>query len=236
MAAPVVAGVASGGELTAVTTHTVTFDTSPSSGDLLIIRAVVDSNPTVTGPSGFSEIKNAAHSGSAFTTAVWYKESDGTEGTSVTFSTSAGEESRHSVWRITGHEDPGTQAPEIASFDSTANSTTPDPPSISPTGGSKDYLILAGYGSDTGNQTVSVWPYVDNNISESGSNTGNGVTLGDCSDEITSATINPGTFTSSVSRPWTAHTIAIHPAAAGGATPKNRALVGAFSGPFGGPF
>jgi len=217
MTAPAVAGVNSGGETTATTTHTVTFDSSPSSGDLLVIRAVVDwdTASSVTGPSGFTELYNATHSGGNVHTCVWYKQADGTEGASITYSTDANEESRYSVWRITGHENPSTQAPELQAADSPSNNANPDPPSITPTGGSKDYLILAGFGADTGNLTVSVWPYANNNISQSGSNTSNGVTLGDCNDAITAATINPGTFTINVNRPWTAHTVAVHPAGAG---------------------
>lgn len=197
------------------TSHTLNYPSGVASGDLVVAHAVFDASPSVTWASGWNSLYSAAHSGSSIGNEVHWREADGTEGASITVTTGASEADSWEMFRVTGAEDPDTQAPELAAFDSTSDSTTPDPPSLTPTGGAKDYLWLVFAGNDTGNQSYSVFPYASNNIDEGGGNTGNDVSTGACSTTSNAASLNPGTFTIGASRPSTAITLAVHPVGAG---------------------
>lgn len=238
MAAPVVEAVSSGstnGSGANTTSHVVSFPAGLTAGEWLEIDLGIDSNPTITNPSGWTQKYNAAHSGGAFSLYIGVKKAtagDVSAG-SVTITTSASEADTWTCWRISGAEEFATQEPEFQVVDSSSNDTSPDPPSITPTGGSKDYQITTFAVNDTGNATYSGWPYANNQIDEGGGNTGNDVSSGSSNAPVTAATINPSAFTISTSRPWIAVAGAWHPP--GGAPPS--VVIGQpLSRPFGGPF
>jgi hypothetical protein len=221
MTAPVVAAVNASIEGSDTTSHTISLPASISTGDLLIFYFVVDGAPTITGPAGWGELFNEAYSNSSFSHACYYLESPSGSDSDPVVTTSDGQISSSRSWRITGHEDPATQAPEANTWDSGGNTTTPDPPSLSPTGGSKDYLFLVTCGCDTSTPTISVYPDIGgatsgNQIRQAAGFTGTGVVMGACDGPSTTATEDPGTFTWSVSRPALAVTLAVHPVGAGG--------------------
>jgi hypothetical protein len=141
---------------------------------------------------------------------IAYRNADGLEGATVDVTTDNNRKSSHTSYRITGH-DSGT-APEI-STGATGASANPDPDSLTPTGGAKDYLWLAIYGADD-EQTTSAYPtnYTDG-ISENSSSGSFGSTVGSARRQLNAVSENPGTFTMSVSNQWAAATIAVHPTA-----------------------
>jgi hypothetical protein len=131
-------------EGTNVTSHTVSLPGSISSGDLLVtIFSMSRTNsPTISWPSGWTEFayEGGPTSGSNTTAAAWRK-ADGSEGSSITVSTDDDGESGHKTFSITGAEDPTTEAPESST--ASGSSTSPDPPSLTPSGGSDKYLWIA---------------------------------------------------------------------------------------------
>lgn len=159
-------------------------------------------------------------------TYIYYKVAAGTESTgTLDLSTTA--KGTATIWSISGAADPATQAPETAV--ATGTGANVDCPSISPTGGSKDYLILALAGLDGETQTFTAPSGYSNRI-DGNSGTG-GAAATNCrtsgaSKQVTAASEDPGAFTNGApSTGWTGITLAIHPAAA--ATPTSLDL-GAF--------
>lgn len=213
MASPTVQARGESAVTTSGTTHAFTLPTGITAGDLLIAFLGFNAATTATWPGDWTALTSgsqARHLG--------YKVAAG--GDSLSITSGASSKSSHLSWRITGHEAPATQAPEFTS--ATATSLTPDPPSITPTGGSKDYLILAMFRQAGEEADDDTWcnsaPTNYTNLIQVTSGIA-GVASTNCSAagaerQITTATEDPGTFSVDQSLVYHALTVAIHPAAA----------------------
>ena len=198
---PQVAATNTSSEDSAVGSHTVALPTGIQSGDLLIAffdaSGGIGSGVTITWPGGWTEFASQlSHSGSpssglALYFRAAYRQADGTEGASITVTTSSNASSGHNTYRITGAEDPATQAPEAATVQSTAAETTIDPPLLTPTGGAKDYLWLA-VAASRGGGTLSATPTNYTNLLQ---DSGADATLGSSRRELNAASEDPGAFT-----------------------------------------
>ena len=194
------------------TTLTVTLTGTPASGDLYIVFLQSKSNGNTwtqnTGTTGWTEMYDTNGQ------SVWYKQI-GTSEPNPTFLQSSSARAGYSILQITGHENPTTQAPEV-SAEATQTTTTPDPPSITPTGGSKDYLFIAFAGTiTTSNNTFTAAPtnYANLNIFNTGAGP-NGNVGATAERQLTASSEDPGTFTLGGSQTWYARTIAVHPVSA----------------------
>jgi hypothetical protein len=171
-----------------------------------------NSSATITFPGGWTVLDDFTSGGVATThtrTAIYYRTADGSEGASVTVTTSVSNACAYVTKRITGQH--ASSAPEAGTAAS-SNSTNPDPPSLSPSWGAEDTLWVAVEGNNA-SRTISVYPYADNNIAVPTS-TGTNATIGYCEQSVNTATSDPGTFTISAAENWGAQTVAIRPAAA----------------------
>ena len=195
----------------------VTLPAGSTDGDLIVILLQAGNSnypPTFTtwsqtgpGTTGWTELYDSQ--GEAF----YYKQIGAAEA-NPSFTSSVSDRSGASALRITGHEDPATQAPE-ASAGATGTSAIPDPDSLTPTGGAKDYLWIAVDGNTDGRRTVSAAPtnYLNlNAFSTAGG--ASGATGATAERQLNAASEDPGIFTISGSSLWEAHTIAIHPSTA----------------------
>lgn len=216
MTSPAVADTSTSLETVNVTTHTVDLSTlTATTGNLLIVAFAHDDDGagTWTWPGvaevDYTEIFDVSANGVGLQ--VRYREIDGTEGTSFDVTSSASEQSAHAVYEVSGAADVSVQAPE-ASTGANGTDTAPNPDSITPTGGSKDYLVIAVTANNGGDTTVSVYPYADSQLTaESGG--ANGCSIGMCSDQLTNSTFDPGTFTIDDTLGWVAVTVVVHPPA-----------------------
>lgn len=210
MAFPTVVTSTTSSESTDTTSHTVDMPASVASGDLLIAGVAVDGSNTITWPTGWTLIKTVDEGEVTHSTS--YRKSDGTEGASIEVESSTSQGSTHFCYRITGNEDPGTQAPEV-STGATGSNNTPDPDVVT-VGDARDYMFIATMGSDR-SRTITTYPtnYADNNITLQG---GTGAaTIGAATRELNTATDeNPGTYLLSGSEQWGAMTITVWPSAA----------------------
>ena len=188
------------------TSHTVSLPANIDADDLLIIFFATDGDNTVTDWDGFTGFFNLSNA-TASSLSIGWKKATGSEGATVTLTTSSSEKSAHVSWRITGAEDPDTQAPE-ASTGVTTNSQFPDPDLLTPTGGAKDYLWIAVEGNDD-DDTATVFPLPDHNETSTASGSGS-CSVGVCADELNQASLNPSTFTIPTEQ-WVACTVAVHP-------------------------
>ena len=206
-------------ESSAVSSHTVALPTGIQSGDLLLAffnaEGGIGSSETITWPNGWTEFASEiSHSGNPTTGAAVhfraaYRQADGTEGANITVTTGTNATSAHNTYRITGADDPATQAPEAATAGSTSSETTIDAPSLTPTGGAQDYLWLAVVALNQGN-TLSASPTNYTNLIQD-SGTGGG--LGSSRRELNAASTDPGghPLTSGSSNRTVGATIAVHP-------------------------
>jgi hypothetical protein len=196
---------------TANTNHTVNLPSGIQSGNLLIVIFGFDggTNQTITWPIGWTSFFRSDRS-TVVGVAAAYRQADGSEGSTITVQTSANTRSSHNSYRITGAADPATRPPESAA--SNGNSTTPNPPSLTPTGGAKNYLWIALETNNDGTITITAYP-----ANYSGGIQANGdlnaSTTGSAARQLNAASEDPGTFTiTGTGIAWAAGTLVVHPA------------------------
>lgn len=214
MASPVVAATNESAGASS-TTQTVALPSGIVAGDLLIIELSLGGNTSVTNWNGFTALAEAADRFAG------YKWATGSEGATVDITIASAFKGAHISYRISGAENPSTQAPEISSA-ATASSTTPDPSTVTPTGGSKDYLFIAFFGCRGATEELDDDTWCNSAPSGYGgllqkttgtSGTGN-CYLASAHLAKTASSEDPGTFDMDQSNTWEAFTIAVHPAAA----------------------
>lgn len=221
---PSVTTTAESATTTAGTSHTITMPSGIVSGDLLLVCLDKGSTAaTINALAGWTELLDENSGNGLY---IAYRLADGTEGASITLTSSASTRDATIAVRITGAIDPATQAPQIGST-SSGTSTTPDPPSVTPTGGAKDYLWVTFFGgageeadddtwSDTPPTNYSPSPPLQKACGTVGTNLGGKIAL--AYRNVNAASEDPGTFAQDVSTAWRAQTIAVHPPAAAAAT------------------
>ena len=207
-------------DTSAVTTHVVQLPTSGSlaSGDTMLCAVGTDSGTSdmvLTWPAGWTVIAEEGDDGTPTTwLEIGWAESDGTEsGSTFNITSSTSEQSAHNCYFIQGGGDLGVGAEQPEAEIIGANTDAPDPPSISPTGGSKDYLVFA-FASVNNRRNITGWPATYTNTGQERPTSSGGVTLGYGRLEVTAASEDPGTFAFTTATNTVAATVAIHPAAA----------------------
>ncbi len=213
MTFPVIADTSTSSEAVNTTAHTVDLSTLDMTvGNLLLVFFAYDDNQgaTFTWPgTDYTQILDVA--ASLIGLEIRYRQIDGGEGSSFDITSSASEQSAHCIYEISGAIDPATQAPE-GSTGASGESTTPDPDTVTPTGGAKEYIYIGATSTNTGSAVTgypSNCPDSQITINSAG---GNGVSCAIGSDQINAASFNPTTFTIDASEEWIAAAIAVHPA------------------------
>jgi hypothetical protein len=192
------------------TAQLVALSPDVAAGDLLVVVVPYDGGGGTTWPAGWTKVLDRANGSHAL--AIGYRKADGTEGTTVTITTAA-EQAVGFSYRVTGWD--GTTPPELAV--ATGLNTTPDPPALTPSWGSANTLWIAAYGINGGPGTSGTTsPLTDNKLwARTGGSGASGGAV--CSQQVTTATLDPSPFSSSTNDAWVAATLAIRPTA-GGAT------------------
>ncbi len=219
MASPVDAGRIVTNTQPGVRPWTVTLPNGIVAGDLLLVVGRGGGTITTLLPTGWSWlIQNDQTDASDDTVSVIYKWADGTEGTTLSWDMGFAIKGSAIAWRITGAINPATQPPELVSSLFTTVVNSANPASISPTGGSKDYLFITIVSKD-GIGVVTAAPSGYTNLSV-GTSAGSGgaatnATVAGSSKQATTATEDPGIFThAAATTGGVCYTIAIHPGAA----------------------
>jgi hypothetical protein len=205
---PVVQATNTSGESSDVTSHTVSLPANISAGDLLIVFFSCDANETVTWPTG-DGWASIFHETNSMTLDIGYKIADGTEGATITVTTGSAEQSAHISYRITGNH--RYLAPEV-STGATGNSTAPNPDSLTPTGGAKDYLWIAVEGNTDGD-AASAYPTNYTNGQTNAVGTTAGANIAVARRELNASSEDPAAFTIPLNK-WVACTVAVHPKSA----------------------
>jgi hypothetical protein len=219
VASPTVAATNESSTNTAGTNHTVALPGGISAGDLLLI--CLDKGSTAATVNAHADWTELLDENSANGLYIAYRWAVGGE-SNPTLVTSASTRSAEITLRITGAENPATQAPQIATT-GTGTSATPDPPSITP-GSSKDYLFIALFGQAGEEADDDTWvntpptnylpsPPLQKACGTAGTNLGGKIGLAH-RQLTTGSAEDPGTFGVDVSAAWRSQTIMVHPAAA----------------------
>ncbi len=232
MTFPTVEATNSSEHSSAVSSHTVSLPASIASGDLLVVffgYAVANGTVTVTYPNEGTDwielftVEQTIGANNALSCA--YREADGGEGASITVTSGVNTRSAHVSYRLSGAEDPDTQAPEFTT--SVGNNQDPfeTAASLTPTGGAADFMWLASgsssHGGDTSDYTAYSTSYTNGfNIANTGSLSGTRCITGSARRELNASSESPSKWThnSTVSECVSA-TLAIHPASAVAALP-----------------
>ena len=206
MAFPQVAATNNGAEGIATVTHPISMPAGIIAGDLLIIYFVTGRSRIVTDWDGFSEIR--AMSNVSVSLYVGYKIAVGSD--TCTLKTNFAEQSAHITHRITGWN--SKQIPEVSTGVYSSN-VNPDPDSLTPVGGAKDYLWIAVSGSDDGRDLVTGYPadYDDNQEAHQSAESEPGVNIGVATRELNASSEDPGAFTIESNEQWNALTVAVSP-------------------------
>jgi hypothetical protein len=209
MAAPTVAARTEYALTTAGTTATPTF--TQTTGDLVVIILATAQSVSLTPGDGFTWLGSSANNSH-----VLYKVLDGSEGGNVAITLSGSSKAAAIAYNIQGFTSPPAEAEATGGPD-----TTPDPPQLTPAGGSKDYLWIAGAAQVQGEEVDDdTWctaaPTDFTNLVQKTSGTGGAATtnctLATAERAFTGSVLNPGTFTVAQSLTWQTRTVAISPA------------------------
>lgn len=217
MTFPTKIAVSGGNSGADATTHTINLpDGSNVTGRLICVFFCVDSIPTVTWPSGWTNFSGLPSSaGSAQLEGRWHVV-DGSEGypstgATISLTTDSAQGSGHNSI-LFGDHDSSTNAPTGATAAS-GSSTAPNPPTCSP-GVSKDFCYIA-ITDHRGDSVTTVYPtnYIDG--FENRWNSSSGESCSTAFQNLNATSDDPGTFTISPSATWIAFTVSIHPGAEG---------------------
>jgi len=212
MAFPAVNLTATTNGTTATTTPVVNVPTAGAT-DLLLVGIRVSGVGTIGWPGDWTEITENSADASDDVTAWGYRY--GTSAVSTITLSSGNFKFSAVAYSITNAVDPAVQVPQISTI-ATGTSTAPDPPTLTPTGGAKDYLWVAFMGCE-GEQTSPVtYPASYTNGITANSGTAGVVATNNrtafAARQLNAANTDPAAFAISASDDWTAVTIAIHPA------------------------
>lgn len=196
----------SGGSNTStfVTAQPITLPSSSSGDLLLVIFSPQAGQTTTTSQTGWTKVYGAAEDPNI---EVWGGVS-GTAQTPLTLTTSAACGSCHITYSVSSWS--GTVS-HIEATKAVGNSTNMNPPSLTPSHGSFQYLwIVAGAGGNGSDTAPSAAPTDFSNLQtrNTGSTLDTHTGLGSAERLFDAATLDPGTFTSTTAD-WTTVTLAV---------------------------
>jgi hypothetical protein len=203
---------------TAGTSHTVNLPANLIANDLVIVCLDKGSTAgTVNALAGWTELLDENSANGLYIAYHWC---DGTEGATISLTTSASTRSAEISLRITNAENPATTAPQIGTT-GTGTSATPDPPASATPPSSKDYLFIAFFGQAGEEADDDTWcntpptnygptPPLQKACGTAGTNLGGLIGLA-YRQLTTGSAEDPGTFGVDVSAAWRSQTITVHP-------------------------
>lgn len=197
---------------TATTTPAINLPEDTRSDVILLAMIRVAVAGAIGWPAGWNELVDASPDGADDQISIAWKQYLGTEGATATLSSGSGKFSSVAYLIYGGSF---VQPPQLSTV-AIGTNDTPDPTAVTPTGGSKDYLIIWA-GSWEGEQTSppAAAPTSYSGMIAASSGTAAGITTNSrcvfAWREVTGTSEDPGSLTISVADDWAAYAIAIHP-------------------------
>jgi len=197
---------------TASTSHVVSLP-SGSNGKLFIFIEIADPSTTMTTPSGWNLVATQ-NNPSGDRSYIFGRDADGSEGSTVTVTSSASFKSCHIAARVSDAR-VGFTSSEVTTATPTtgASNANPDPGSVTTGWGTEQFLSFASCGVQTEGTAINAYPttHPDNRIT-SATSTGTSARNAIATRVLTGTSDNPGTFTTSIAVNWVAFTVAVRQA------------------------
>lgn len=200
---------------TATTTPVINLPTNIRPGNLLVVLFRVAVAGAIGWPDGtWNEMFDASDDAADDQMALAWRWATGTEGSTITLSCTSGKFAAI-AYNISGATNPNTRAPQLSTV-AVNTGTTPDPTTVTPTGGTKDYLWLwlGGWADESTSPPASQPTNYTNPIGGSSGVAGVGTTncrVAGAQRTNRASSEDPGSWTISVSAAWTAYAMAVHP-------------------------
>lgn len=210
MAAPTIQSSTTG-TLAAGTALVINKPSGVATGDLLIAFVTFNGAPTITPPSGWTQVGSTVTDGfSACRSQCWRRIADGSEGADFTWSRNASGDGAGGIARITGFD--STTPVNASASNSETSGTAPTAPTVTTT--VNDCLILHYCGGDSPSNDTTV-PGPDTPVWYAESATNATTCLGSTTQPTAGAT-GTADFTLAAANQSTLYTVAIAPVAASG--------------------
>lgn len=217
MASPAIASTGTTNGTTASATPALNLPSGIQQNDLLVGYFRAASAGAVTWPTGWNELVDASPDGADDQVSIAWKRATGAETGTITLA-SGGGKFGGIIRRITGAADPLVRPPEISTVATGTSPTQPNATTVTPTGGSKDYLFDTVYlmeGEQTGvtsypaNYTSGQTGLVNSGTAGA---TSTNVTLAAAGRQLTAASDDAGAWTiAGTLINWSAYTLVVHP-------------------------
>lgn len=195
------------------TSHSVALPGTTVANELLLAITMWNANTTITGMTGWTKLSGSGLSPGQ--SEIWAKIATGSDGASVSATSSTSEAGAFMVGRIRGNYNSLVSGTGYKLSVTTAVTTSaPDPPSVTPDWGSDDNLWIAVATFRGDNATLTGYPagYTDFQDYHVTTNPGGGgATVGAAVKEATAGSDDPGVFGLSASQYGCVYTIAIRP-------------------------
>jgi len=206
MTFPTIAATNTSEEINATTSHDISLPSGIAAGHLLLVFFATDGDNTVTDWDGFTQLYSFSRSTNDVSLHVAYKIATGSEGATITITTSVSEPSGHATYRITGHD--SGNPPEVSSG-ANGYGLTADPDSLDPSWAQNDTLWVAVCGVDR--QLVTGYPtnYNLNQLTEGGGV--GGASIGVAGRNLNADSEDPSTFSIYTYDGWIACTVGVCP-------------------------
>jgi hypothetical protein len=185
-------------------------------GDTILVAFRSAAAGAVGFPAGWTELVDAAPDDSGDQVAIAWKKADAGDGTTIALTSGNGKFAACS-WTIAGATDPTIRAPEISTVQ-VGVTTEPNATTVTPTGGSKDYLFLTIFTMEGEQTGVTAYPtnYTGGQLfstSGTGGATTTNVTVGGASRAATAASEDAGVWDVTGTLDASSnYTVAFHPA------------------------
>ena len=211
MASPTVRGTPAEGAGASATTHTITF--AQNTGDRVVIFLANDATArTWSLGDSFTDLTNTSATFHIFTKVL-----DGSEGGNMVATAAVATKSAWVAYNITAGTHASGTVP-VFSTAATGTSTAPNAGSLTPTGGSGDYLWLTAFGQAGEEADDDTWvtgtPTSFSNLLQKASGTTGAVTvncqMGSAQYAFTGSVLDAAAFTTAQSLAWRAYTVAIY--------------------------
>jgi hypothetical protein len=176
-------------------------------GDLLVAFACVQpsSTATITSFGGWTQVYQTANGASAAKQGVFYKVA-ASEGTTISATVDVSSRLLSVIYSITTGTYSGT--PEGTSVADPGASASPNPPSLTPTGGSARYLWLVACSQDNSNPATVLPTGFSSQFDAVLAGT-NRPSMSTCQQALVASSLDPSAFTITTSSRWVAGTVAI---------------------------
>jgi hypothetical protein len=198
----------------ASTSHSPCLPSGIAVNKLIVVIFSAQGSQTITWPAGWTALCTSTAQAGNLQGETRYRIADGSEGSSISVSTSGSTRTAHQAYLIGGWG--GTSSDVACGTPSANNGTNPNPPALTPSWGAADDLWIVPLAA-RGGGTISADPASYTN--GFGSSTGTGTTDAQTRSarrNLNATSDDPGTFTMT-SESYVVSTIAVKPGTAGAA-------------------